>query len=95
MEMEVAQIFTQHWVCVGHLGDLAAPGSYLSGSYLDMPWVITRAEDSKLRAFHNVSIPLYRWKLTKEMYAWAQPGLLISTSAICCRQACPVEGEQA
>jgi len=59
--MEVAQIFTQHWVCVGHLGDMAGPGSYLSGSYLDMPWVITRAEDGKLRAFHNVSIPQDRW----------------------------------
>ncbi|CAL5219950.1 g1882 [Coccomyxa viridis] len=54
LEREVAQVFTQHWVCVGHLGGLESPGSFQSGTYLDMPWVVTRADDGQLRAFHNV-----------------------------------------
>lgn len=55
LEREVTQVFTQHWVCVGHLGGLQSPESYQSGTYLDMPWVVTRADDGQLRAFHNVS----------------------------------------
>ena len=54
LQREVAQIFTQQWVCVGHLGALTGPGSFLSGLYLEMPWVVTKAEDGQLRAFHNV-----------------------------------------
>ena len=46
----------QHWVCIGPLNRLSQPGSFESGVYLDMPWVVTRAEDGQLRAFHNVSI---------------------------------------
>ena len=45
----------QHWVCIGPLNGLSQPGSFESGVYLDMPWVVTRAEDGQLRAFHNVS----------------------------------------
>ena len=49
-------MFTQHWVCIGHLGGSESPGSFQSGTYLDMPWVVTRADDGELRAFHNVSV---------------------------------------
>ena len=56
LEREVTRVFTQHWVCVGHLGSLDSLGSFQSGTYLDMPWVVTRADDGQLRAFHNVSI---------------------------------------
>ncbi len=50
----------QHWVCVGPLNRLSQPGSFESGVYLDMPWVVTRAEDGQLRAFHNVSTGIVR-----------------------------------
>ncbi len=50
-------IFTRCWVCVGQLESLKEPGSFLSGQYMGMPWVVTRnAEDNQLRAFHNVSM---------------------------------------
>ncbi|CAK0764975.1 hypothetical protein CVIRNUC_003212 [Coccomyxa viridis] len=54
LQKERAQVFMQHWVCVGPLNRLSQPGSFESGVYLDMPWVVTRAEDGQLRAFHNV-----------------------------------------
>ena len=57
LQREMSLIFTRRWVCVGQLGSLKEPGSFLSGLYMDMPWVVTRhAEDNQLRAFHNVSL---------------------------------------
>ena len=55
LQKERDQVFLQHWVCIGTLNRLSQPGSFESGVYLDMPWVVTRAEDGQLRAFHNVS----------------------------------------
>lgn len=57
----MSRIFTRRWVCVGQLGSLKEPGSFLSGLYMDMPWVVTRhAEDNQLRAFHNVSMSCHQ-----------------------------------
>ena len=54
---EVQQVFSQQWVCVGHLGSLAQPGSYMAGDHLGMPFVVTRSAEGTLHAFHNVGSP--------------------------------------
>ena len=39
---------------VGHVQQAANPGDYFTGSIADINYVIVRADDGQLRAFHNV-----------------------------------------
>lgn len=41
-------------MCIGHLGNLKEPGTFTAGSYMSMPYVVTRSFDNKINAFHNV-----------------------------------------
>ncbi|CAL8467964.1 g7502 [Coccomyxa elongata] len=54
LHSEVQQIFTRFWVCIGQLGNLKEPGTFTAGSYMSMPYVVTRSYDNKIHAFHNV-----------------------------------------
>jgi choline monooxygenase len=51
---EKAQIFARTWQVVGHHGQLAKPGDYLTIDLVGEPLLIVRGADSQLRAFYNV-----------------------------------------
>ena len=54
LQREHEAIFRRSWQYVGHLGQVAEPGSYFAGRAGDVPVVVTRARDGELRAFLNV-----------------------------------------
>ena len=51
--LEQAAVFTRAWQPVARLADLEQPGSYTSGCLSGQPWVVVRAKDGELHAFHN------------------------------------------
>ena len=54
LRLEQDAIFRRSWQYVGHLGQVAEPGSYFAGRAGDVPVVVTRPQDGGLRAFLNV-----------------------------------------
>jgi len=54
LRLEQDAIFRRSWQYVGHLGQVAEPGSFFAGRAGDVPVVVTRAADGELRAFLNV-----------------------------------------
>jgi choline monooxygenase len=54
LRLEQDRIFRRAWQYVGHLGQVAEPGSYFASRAGDVPVVVTRAQDGELRAFLNV-----------------------------------------
>jgi phenylpropionate dioxygenase-like ring-hydroxylating dioxygenase large terminal subunit len=54
LRREQERIFLRSWQYVGHIGQLAAPGSFFTGTIGLAPVVVTRARDGDLRAFLNV-----------------------------------------
>jgi len=52
--LEVSDIFLTHWQIVGHVSDVAAPGSYMTFDIGKERTVIVRDQDGTLRAFHNL-----------------------------------------
>jgi phenylpropionate dioxygenase-like ring-hydroxylating dioxygenase large terminal subunit len=54
LRLEQDAIFRRTWQYVGHLGQVAEPGSFFAGRAGDVPVVVTRAQDGELRAFLNV-----------------------------------------
>ncbi len=52
--LERAAVFRHSWQPVARVDQLAEPGSYVSGCFVDQPWVVVRGADGELRAFHNV-----------------------------------------
>ncbi len=53
-EEEKRRIFHRSWQYVGHLGQIAKPGDFITTRLGDMPVVIARDVDGSLRAFANV-----------------------------------------
>src|SRR3954452_11784897 len=51
---ERERLFRGAWQYAGHMGDLAAPGSYFTLSVGEVPLVVVRDRDDVLRAFVNV-----------------------------------------
>jgi phenylpropionate dioxygenase-like ring-hydroxylating dioxygenase large terminal subunit len=47
-------IFARAWQYVGHVGQVADPGSFFAASAGQIPVVVTRARDGELRAFLNI-----------------------------------------
>ncbi len=45
LRLERERIFRRAWQYVGHLGQVAEPGSYFAGRAGDVPVVVTRAGD--------------------------------------------------
>lgn len=85
-EREVEQVFSQKWVCVGHLGALQQqPGAYMAGDHLGMPYVITRAADGALRAFHNVRrcCVLHAASSVRLHASWVKILAICNTKAAC------------
>jgi len=52
-QREVERIFMKNWNCIGHESLVPNAGSYVAIDYLDMPLVVVRGEDMKVRAFIN------------------------------------------
>src|SRR5262249_57944803 len=53
-ELERRALFSRTWSVVARTEQLAEPGSFVAGCSVGLPWAVTRAEDGRLRAFHNV-----------------------------------------
>ncbi|MGE5689186.1 MAG: aromatic ring-hydroxylating oxygenase subunit alpha [Pseudomonadota bacterium] len=51
---EQERIFRRTWQYVGHAGQAPDPGTFFSGRCGDVPVLVTRARDGRLRAFLNV-----------------------------------------
>ncbi len=52
--LEQRAVFGRRWLFVCRSDQVAGPGSWASGCYGGMPWVVARDADGVLRAFHNV-----------------------------------------
>ena len=52
-DYERERIFFKTWNCVGHVSRVPNPGDYITFDFMDVPVLITRAEDGKVRAFTN------------------------------------------
>ncbi|MEZ5885420.1 MAG: aromatic ring-hydroxylating dioxygenase subunit alpha [Paracoccaceae bacterium] len=53
-ELERSELFLTHWQLVGHVGDLPAPGDWITFDLLGERAVIMRGRDGIVRAFHNL-----------------------------------------
>lgn len=54
LSRETERVLLEQWQPVARVEQLGAVGDFVSGTFLDQPYVITRAEDGQLRAFYNV-----------------------------------------
>ncbi len=54
LEREQEAIFARSWQLAGHVGDVAAPGSYLTARVGAESVLVVRGDDGELRAFRNV-----------------------------------------
>ena len=54
VEAEQRLIFERTWQLVGHVSDLPATGSYITGRAGDQPVLVVRDEQGELRAYRNV-----------------------------------------
>ena len=54
LQRELDSVFRRTWQPVARLEQVMEAGDFVSGRFLDTPWVVTRAEDGALRAFFNV-----------------------------------------
>lgn len=50
---EIERIFMKYWNCIGHESLVPKAGSYIAIDFLEMPLVVVRGEDMKVRAFIN------------------------------------------
>jgi phenylpropionate dioxygenase-like ring-hydroxylating dioxygenase large terminal subunit len=53
-EAERERIFYKGWHAVGHVNELADPGSFLTQEIFDQSVVVVAGRDGEVRAFHNV-----------------------------------------
>jgi choline monooxygenase len=54
LDRETETVFRSTWQFVARADQLESPGDYVSGRFLDAPWVVVRGHDRELRAFFNV-----------------------------------------
>jgi phenylpropionate dioxygenase-like ring-hydroxylating dioxygenase large terminal subunit len=53
---EVGSIFRQDWICVARSSQVSEPGDYLAVDLVDQPVLVTRDDNSTLRAMSNVCL---------------------------------------
>ncbi len=53
-DQELERLFCEHWVCLGHVAALSAPGDFLTTAWGSESVLVLRDHDGALRAFHNV-----------------------------------------
>lgn len=54
LQRETEQVLLQQWQPVARLEELTNRGSFVSGTFLQQPWVVTRSQEGQLHAFYNV-----------------------------------------
>ena len=54
LALERAEVFLTHWQVAGHVGDLPAPGDWLTFDLMGERAVVMRGADRRVRAFHNL-----------------------------------------
>ena len=54
LELEKDAIFRREWVCLGHVGEVAAPGDYFTTELVDEPLLVVRGDDGAVRVLSNV-----------------------------------------
>jgi len=54
LELEKREIFYKSWQYAGWVGDLKAPGDYITAELIDQSVIIIRGQDGELKGFHNV-----------------------------------------
>lgn len=52
--LELQTVFRRTWQPVGRVSQVQAPGDYFSGELAGEPFVVSHAEDGRIRAFYNV-----------------------------------------
>ena len=52
--LECETLFLTHWQIAGHVGDIAAPGDWLTFDLLGERALVMRGQDGVVRAFHNL-----------------------------------------
>jgi len=50
---ERERIFLKHWNCIGHQSRVPDAGSYITLTFCDVPLIVVRGQDMKIRAFIN------------------------------------------
>jgi Rieske 2Fe-2S family protein len=53
-QTEIEQVFYQRWLCVGRAEQIPQPGDYFTQTIGAESLIITRGQDSQVRAFYNV-----------------------------------------
>jgi choline monooxygenase len=53
-ELERERVFGRTWQPVARLAQLRDIGQYVSGCFVDRPWVVVRDREGRLRGYHNV-----------------------------------------
>jgi Rieske 2Fe-2S family protein len=53
-QREQRRLFSRSWAVVASTDDLPAPGDYVTATVGGVPLIVVRADDGRLRAFHNV-----------------------------------------
>ncbi len=53
-ELENENVFARTWQAVARIGQLAAPGDYVTATVAGEPIMLVRGQDGKLRGFYNV-----------------------------------------
>jgi len=93
-EAERQLTFSKNWVCAGVISDIPNPGDQMPLDLAGMPILLTRGQDGKVRAFHNicrhrgaqlVSAPVSRPTVVCPYHAWsyALDGRLMRTPSFC------------
>ena len=54
LQLETDQLLLQSWQPVARLAQLEEAGNFVSGCFLEQPWILTRNEQGQVQAFYNV-----------------------------------------
>ena len=54
LELERKLLFTRTWMCAGFAHEISNSGDVMPVTIADVPIILARGQDSKIRAFHNV-----------------------------------------
>ena len=52
--VERAKIFSPMWVCIGFANDVPGPGDVFPLEFMELPLLLVRDHDHRVRVFHNV-----------------------------------------
>ena len=86
-EREKHELFYKTWHYAGWVGDLPAPGDYLTAELIDQSVIVMRGRDGALEGFHNVCQHRGVTACSKTAAAWPRspvpttPGSTTSTAA--------------